>query len=316
MGSISDERQKLYEYYIKYNIKNIRVDGIPNYFLNDSPLLKSMWIIVFLFCSTFCVFLVNSSFVEYFKYQVTTNVRLMTETKSAFPTVSFYNMNPMNTNRYVELLKDANITSINPEPYYNEMLLNYHNKLKYGRYFNETEKKALFDMEGFIISCTFQNKPCNMSNFRYLYNPWFLSCVQFNSGFDSDGNEVELLQADVGGRYNELTVEFYLGLPNPLVDLISMRGLKVFLHKNNEYPFKNTPSPIFVTPGFGITITVQRTTYKQFNEWPYTYSTCTVDGNTLLKPLNDSYLFDVTLATGYNYAQDTCVIFCNQVYNW
>ena len=303
------------EEYLKETIKEIRIDGLPNVFLSELLVFKIMWIVVFLCSSSFCFFLVHSSFVEYFKYEVTTNLRLMTESKSTFPTISFYNMNPLNTDYYVDLLKEANITTLDPQPYNNEILLEYQNKLKYGRYFNLTEKKAMFDIEGFIISCTFQNKPCNMSNFRYLYNPWLLSCLQFNSGYDSNGNPVELLEADVGGRYNELTIEFYLGLPNPLVDKISERGVKIFMHNNTEYPFKNSPSPLVLTPGFGLSVTAQRTSYNQFNEYPYVYSTCTVENDKLLVPLNDTYLFEATLASGYTYSQDTCFIFCFQLYN-
>ena len=304
------------EEYLKDTIKDIRIDGLPNVLMSDLLVFKIMWIVVFLCSSSFCFFLVHSSFVEFFKYQVTTNLRLVSESKSTFPTISFYNMNPLNTDYYVDLLKEANITTLDPQPYYNEILLEYQNKLNYGRYLNLTEKKAMFDIEGFIISCTFQNKPCNMSNFRYVFNPWLLSCLQFNSGFDSDGNPVELLKADVGGRYNELTIEFYLGLPNPLVDLISKRGVQIFLHNNSEYPFKNSPSPLVVTPGFGLSVTAQRTLYNQYNEYPYSYNTCNVEeDNRLLVPLDDTYLFEATLAAGYTYSQDTCFIFCFQLYN-
>ena len=303
------------EEYLKETVKEIRIDGLPNVLMSDLLVFKIMWIVVFLFSSSFCFFLVHSSFVEYFKYQVTTNLRLVTESKSTFPTISFYNMNPLNTYYFVDLLNEANITTLDPLPYENEILLEYRTKLKYGRYLNLTEKKAMFDMEGFIISCTFQNKPCNMSNFRYVFNPLLLSCLQFNSGYDSDGNPVELLEADVGGRYNELTIEFYLGLPNPIADKISSRGVYVFIHNKTDYPFKNSPSPLVLTPGLGLSVTAHRTSYNQFNKWPYLYSTCTVVDNKLLVPLNDTFLFDATLASGYSYSQDTCFLFCYQLYN-
>ena len=303
------------EEYLKERVKEMRIDGLPNVLMSDFLVFKIMWIVVFLFSSSVCLFLVQSSFAEYFKYQVTSNLRLVTESKSTFPTISFYNMNPLNTYYYVDLLKEANITTIDPMPYKNEILLEYRNKLKYGRYFNLTQKKAMFDMNGFIISCTFQNKPCNMSNFRYVFNPLLLSCLQFNSGYDSDGNPVELLEADVGGRYNELTIEFYLGLPNPIADQIFSRGVLVFIHNKTDYPFKNSPSPLVLNTGLGLTATAQRTSYNQFNEWPYAYSTCTVVDNKLLVPLNDTYLFDATLASGYSYSQDTCFLFCFQLYN-
>jgi hypothetical protein len=309
-----------------FSVRDIRIDGIPNIFASSFVIVQAMWVVLFLCFSGFCGFLLYSTFLEYLEYPVITTNRLITQSKLTFPTISFYNMNPLNTYYYADLLFQTNITTqlfdtatttgFDPLVAYNNFVqLEYTNKLKCGRYFNSTEKKALFDMDGFIISCTFQNKPCNMSNFRYLYNPFLLSAVQFNSGYDSDGNAVELLEADVAGSYNELTIEFYVGLPNPLVDLISARGVSIFLHNNTEYPFKNSPSPLVLTPGFGLTATLQRTSYRQFNEWPFTYSSCTVNGNTVLRPLNETFLFNSTLATGYTYSRDTCLLFCFQLYN-
>ena len=301
---------------LKESIQNVRIDGIPNVFNARLSIFKVIWIITFLILSSCCLFLIRASFLEYFRYQVTTNLRMNSESKSTFPTISFYNLNPLNTYYYIDLLARANMTYLNTTAYHNEILLEYYYKQKYGRYLTYDEKKAMFDMEGFIITCTFQRKPCNPRYFRYLFNPFLLSCIQFNSGFDSEGNKIGLLQAELGGKYNELTIEFYLGLPNPLADLIPSRGVKIFMHNNTEYPFKNSPSPVILTPGVGLTVTASRMIYNQCNKWPYTYSTCTVnqDGS-LMKPLDDDYLFNATLASGYAYSQDTCFMFCFQLYN-
>ena len=89
----------------------------------------------------------------------------------------------------------------------------------------------------------------------------------------------------------------------------------VFILKNNESPLKNTPSSIDVKPGLGLQLDVKRKKFKQFNQWPFLYSECLVDeDNTLLEHLDDSTLFQQAMANKYSYSQDSCLLFCFNVF--
>ena len=94
-----------------------------------------------------------------------------------------------------------------------------------------------------------------------------------------------------------------------------MRGVNIFIQNEFHYPYSSTPSPIMVTPGLGTQISLSRTVYEQFNEWPYTFSECRVNGQNKLigPPLNDPSLFEQVIATNYSYSRSACIMFCAQL---
>ena len=151
-----------------------------------------------------------------------------------------------------------------------------------------------------------------MSQLSYVFNPLgdFLNCLSFNSGFDVNGQPVELLRSAASA---ELSMELYVGLPDALRTSVVVRGANIQIQNQSESPIKLTPSPIKLSAGIHTRVRVVRNVYKQFNEWPYAYSACTVGpNNELIKPLTDRSLFDQVLATNYTYAQDTCLLACFQ----
>ena len=112
-------------------------------------------------------------------------------------------------------------------------------------------------------------------------------------------------------RLNELDIELYVGLPNAISPRLENRGVKVTILKNNESPFKNSPSVIYVKPGLAMKLSVERKQFKQFNQWPYLYSDCLVnEDNTLLKPLSDMSFFQKMTENSYSYSKDTCLLYC------
>ena len=252
---------------------------------------------------------------EYFKFEVIANVRVKTEIKSQFPLISICNMNPLNSERFLEMMSDANMITLNNEPYFNLIALEEYQKNKVGSFLTFEQKKELFDMDGFVISCTFKNKPCNMSQLRYVYNPWRLNCIHFNSGYDSNHNSVPIYEVSVSGEQSELSMEFYVGLPDKMASQIAKRGFYVKILNHTEDPFKNTPFEMSVTPGYAMKLKVARSVFSQFNGWPYKYSWCNVDGNNqLFEPIPDPTLYNYSLSTNFTYNQDSCLLYCAQYY--
>ena len=298
------------------SIKQIKVDGLSNIFYTRFKIVKAAWILLMIVSLCFCCQLIVKTILEYISYKVITNYRFITETTSTFPMVTFCNQNPFNSKYYVELLQEANITAFDVEPYAILMALEDYKSSETEFRFTIEQIRRMFDEDGFVISCTFQNKPCNPIYFRYLFHPYRKNCIQFNSGFDSKGNVLPLLQASVGGEYNELTIELYVGLPDEIASLIPFRGAYVTIRNSSDDPFKNAPLEASVTPGFGLKFNVVRNLLTQFNDWPYTYSQCNVNKDgTLKKTIKDRTLFDFTLSTNFTYAQDSCFLYCSQYYS-
>ena len=119
---------------LKESIQKLRIDGIPNAFNARLSIFKVIWIITFVILSACCLFLIHSSFLEYFRFHVTTNLRMNFESKSTFPTISFYSVNPLNNYYYINLLAKSNMTYLNNiTAYHNQILLEHYYKQKYGR---------------------------------------------------------------------------------------------------------------------------------------------------------------------------------------
>jgi hypothetical protein len=233
----------------------------------------------------------------------------MSPLKQSFPTVMICDINSLNTEYYVQLLNEANlIDSLDPNmTFYNLMELEAFHKNTTGSYFTAEQKKAMSDLNGLVVSCTFKNKPCNRSHFTYIYDPWLLNCIQFNP-------TSQMEKVNVGGKHDSLQMELYVGLPNELSRLISKRGARVKLIEEHQCPFDMAPSPKILTPGFETQLRVIRKESTQFNAWPHVYSSCNVNRDgTLIAPIEDTTLFDATIAKNYTYSQLSCLSKCYQL---
>ena len=298
------------------SIGKIKIDGLSNIYHAHTKIIRVMWIIVMTISLCFCCQLIIKSILDFISYKVITNYRIITETRSTFPMVTFCSKNPFNSKYFAILLQEANITKFEGEPYALLMALEDYRRSTTKLGFTAEQIRSMFNEDRFVISCTFQNEPCNSTYFRYLYHPYRQNCLQFNSGFDSKGNVVPLLQARLGKDFNELTMELFVGLSDQLESLITARGAYVTIRNSSDDPFKNAPYELEITPGFGLKLNVIRTMFTQFNDWPYTYSQCNVNKDgTLKKPIKDRTLFDFTLSTNFTYAQDSCFLYCSQYYS-
>ena len=285
----------------------LRIDGLSNFLRVDFRVGKICWLFVFFGSTTACCYFIVSAVHSFAKFQVTTTYRLQTPTKAVFPTLSICNQNPLNSDYYVQLVQQTNANVSDVNPFYNFLSLESAYKNMTGKYFSQEQKLALFDWDGFVISCTFKNKTCNSSHFRKVFFPYFLNCLQFNSR--QDHNEFE--QVSIGGDKHSLTLELYVGLPNQLASSIPKRGILVAVLNTNEDPFKNTPAPMSISPGLATKISVKRHVYNRFNAWPYLYNECTVNKDgTLMKPLVDYSLYDYAISTNLTYMFDSCVLYC------
>ena len=298
------------------NKKNLlRIDGLSNFFRVDLIILKIAWIFIFFCSASACFYFVVNEVLTFAKFQVVTTFRMQTPTKAVFPTIIICNQNPLNSNYFVQLLNLTNMTANRIDQFYNLLSLESAHKNITGAYLTEEQKIALFDWDGFIISCKFGNKDCNSTNFRRFYFPYYLNCLLFNSGRNqnssNEANVVEFEEVSAGGDAFSLTMELYVGLPNQLTPFISKRGILVNIIDSNDDPIKNSPSPISITPGLATEISVKRSEYNLFNKWPYLYNECTVNKDgTLMQPLDDYTLYDYAISTNFKYTRGSCVLYC------
>ena len=260
------------------------LDDFSNFIRSDSIILKTVWMFFFLVSACACCYFIISAVLSFAKFHVTTTYRLQTPTKVVFPTITICNSNSINSNYYIhiQLLEQTNTSVLkNLDAFYNFLSLENAYKNMTGNYFSDEQKLALFDWDGFVISCTFGKRPCKPGDFRKDFFPYQLNCLVFNSDRDkkhsNDANAIPFEYVSIGGDTQSLTMELYVGLPNQISSIISHRTVYVALLNANEDPYKNTPSAISISPSLATNINLKRNVYNRFNTWPYLYNECTVN---------------------------------------
>lgn len=71
--------------------------GIPNMARSNNYFIFGIWALCFCGSSSFCFWLILQSINQYLDRPVSTNVKVINEVPSLFPSVSFCNLNPINS---------------------------------------------------------------------------------------------------------------------------------------------------------------------------------------------------------------------------
>ena len=163
--------------------------GIPNIFRLENKLLKLMWTICFIGALAYCVFTIASIIMSFLLFDVLTNQQVTITSPVDFPAITVCNINPFDrrhAQNYINsvLLKNDisyvnDITKININPKLVSNLIKA--SIKSDRQLNTTDIKNLgFDLDYMILTCYFNNLPCNSSDFIWVYDYDYTSCFTFN----------------------------------------------------------------------------------------------------------------------------------------
>ena len=285
----------------------VKIDGLRNAIRSKRFEWKCIWFVILLASTCCCVWFMSKSVHEYLKYEVTSTTRLVVETKAVFPTVTICSYNPFYSLFAAEVFYHYDAQSI--------YTLEAKFKNITGQYMSQDFKKNMTDIDGLLISCTFQGKVCNANDFQFVEAFMIhLNCYRFNSGYDSSGREAPLKTVQSIGdvKVNSLTMELFTGLFDGYIT--SYRGFSIFIDFADGFDFNLNRRFVDVRPGVGLSISVKRYASTQFNQWPYSYSECTVNAdNTLIKPLGDTSLFEQSIKFNTSYTRDTCLYICTQL---
>ena len=301
---------------LKEDLFFLKVNAVSNILRSTSIVIKLVWLFFLVAAAGICAFLIVGSIREYLHYPVTTTVRVYSEQKSIFPTVSICQLNPLSTDYVVSLLQEAKIDpwllmrrSQIEATFYIQTYLQKNKNIS----FSDEQKQKLSDFDQRLISCSFDSQPCNASDFQWIWDPYYGSCHRFNS---DASKHVWLTQ-----KAPKLTVQLYSGMPNYISQHILLPGSKgfvIFIQNHTDYPFNVFAPQLQASSGFGLNIHLTRTFHSQFNEWPYKYSECRVgNDNELLggkSAVRDPYLYELVVQTNYRYTREACTTACLQNY--
>ncbi len=57
---------------------------------------------------------------------------------------------------------------------------------------DEEKRKLSHDLSDILLECWFNDVQCDLSDFTWTYHQTYGNCYKFNTGFDSNGNKIDL----------------------------------------------------------------------------------------------------------------------------
>ena len=190
-------------------LRNMHVDGFSHIFSDSNVLcMKLVWICVVLASATSCLYLIVKTIEDYTRYEVTTQIRVLTAQEATFPTITICNYNPFTTPYADELFAAANITNDAS----NIWLLDEHMRETTGAYLSTAQKERMSSLDDMLVGCKFAYASCSSSQFQFIYHPLYMNCYRFNSGFNASQQSSGLTNVVSAGIMNSLTIDLYAGL--------------------------------------------------------------------------------------------------------
>ena len=162
----------------------------PKIFQTNSLILQAIWTLVFLLFSMVTSGLVIKSLLEYFEYQVITQIKIVHEIPTEFPAVTICDANPFTTKEAEYLIRNVTLNEYGSdiENYsYTQFDRNSSNITELMRMhfirLSEDQKRALGLKKSQIWRCIYDKKTCNTTvDLLWLFNFRWGNCYQFNSG--------------------------------------------------------------------------------------------------------------------------------------
>ncbi|RMZ95640.1 amiloride-sensitive sodium channel subunit alpha-like isoform X2 [Brachionus plicatilis] len=146
-----------------------------------------------------------------------------------------------------------------------------------------------------FISCLYNLRPCNQSQWTWFYNSQCGNCFRFNS----DQNSQEIQKTYQAGKYNGLMIELYVGIPEEQNTLSQTSGAHVYIDDNSIQPLFG--QGVDIAPGFGTNLVLQRIKRKQM---PQPYSSCIENLDTI--DSFDSEYYRKVFRSNLTYRQEDC----------
>jgi acid-sensing ion channel 2 len=283
----------------------------------ESKLLKFIWFVCFSVSFAYCVVTIYNIIVEFIKFEVLINQQVITEAPVDFPAVTVCNLNPFDRftaqeyiNRVLEknnISHVSNITRIDINPKFVNNLIKA-SMLNDQNLTSDSIRHLGFDFDYMLLTCYFNDLPCNSSDFVRRYEYDYTNCYTFNSGFDQQGNKVPIKQVNEAGSDRSLRLELFLGDDGFQSQFILNSGARVVIHNQNTTPIISSEGKDIST-GFQTNIGIKRSFLSKLDQ---PYSDCIKD---ISSPNSfDSHyyraIFDILNMTTYR--QKICLRICLQ----
>lgn len=228
---------------------NSTAHGIPNMIRLESRILKIIWFVCFLASLSYCAYTIVSIIITYLQFDVLINQEVVSKSPVDFPAVTVCNLNAFdkrNAQKFINqtLAKNnisyvSDVTKIDMSP----TLVNNLIKASIIGNKNFTKKDYVnlgFTIDYMLLTCYFNNIPCNSSDFVWRYDYDYTNCYTFNSGYDMNGNPVPIKQVNEAGSDRSLKLELFIGDDATQSQYMLNSGARVVVHNQTITPIINS----------------------------------------------------------------------------
>ena len=264
-------------------------------FETQNVFAKFFWFVVLLLSMLLTSYLIASSLINYYSFEVVTTTKIINEIPSDLPVVTVCINEPFmysySDSIFLELI---NGTGFNPYDYYATQIA----KMGASNPSFDKNKKLTIGLLGTNIQT--QRTGINKT---WYYSFDYGSCWQFNSGLNPDGSQADIMKNYEPGPDPNYLSFIFTGNPGSFsqYQILYQNGFVVFIHHQSFKPLPSDQIKVDVTKKSFISI--KRTlVYKQ----PYPYSDC------FDLTLYRSDFYDFIINSNQTYRQVDCFDLCKQ----
>jgi acid-sensing ion channel 5 len=281
--------------------------GYPNIFRTKHTSVKILWAICLVVSISLCLFLLIRGIKAFLEFDVVTSIKTVEERPALFPSITICDIKKFKSDASADLFKDIYLTkygiNLTEDNFYSKNVSSLYNNvidlataIATNPGYGDTNRKKLgFKLDEILGGCSFNNKECNITDFKYFWDYNYGNCYTFNIGFNSSGDAVPLKYSYKPGYFDGLSIELFFEEKEYMFSNVFNQGATLFIHNNTHKPiFSNG---IEILTGNSVNIGIKKTlTHK----YPDPYSDC--------KDLSsvNSYFYDILTQSNKSYRQSDC----------
>ncbi|CAF0954640.1 unnamed protein product [Adineta ricciae] len=288
---------------------NTSAYGLSRVARSTDILSRFFWLISFTGFTATMIYFIVRAILAYFEYPTKIDISYVNKWPNYFPAFSLCNLSPVRSDEIIGLLINysnmSNGTNANGTVDINQFsvaliydfIVDRMNR-------NQPIGSFLFSLPVMLQSCSFNNRPCSLSDFVLFTSSLYGFCYTFNAKMKNSSNSTLRLAGQYGGD-GILSLGIYLHSHQYVPQMTDSVGLIGLIHGNTQLP---------LIEAAGVELAAGRKHRLSYSEktvrfLPAPYSNCKDEVSSLMQMMLDKYN-----GADYGYSEVICYQLCEQAY--
>ncbi|RNA06444.1 acid-sensing ion channel 5 [Brachionus plicatilis] len=289
--------------------------GLANISKSRNWFIRTLWILCFSASSSYCIYNLTLSLIDFFNYDVHTKVENHRKPSIEYPAITICHkslINPQKLKQYSPDLYDTFlesknfiIKSIDSSSSIAEYLANleYNFILNFLKYSNEIDN-ITYGLDDILIDCYFSYHRCTKDHFERLLIPKLGNCFKFNSGILMHRNKNKPGESVYAGTNGGLKLVLNI-ISEDELNIMKSNGIQMYIHSLSTIPYSSFDL-INLPSGFDTNIAIVQ---EHTTKLPKPYSDCIQETESF-----DSKPFEKSQSLFGKYQQKFCIFICYYEY--